>query len=85
MITIVAKSARTLHTNIYIAQIYEYTRGVAPNCGLYLRSKMSAAGNMDVHDNDKDESDEDHGDNEENHKLLSGSGKKMAFYKALTL
>ena len=40
---------------------------------------------MDVHDNDKDENDEDHSDNDEDDKLLSGSGKKMAFYKALTL
>lgn len=39
--------------------------------------KMSA---VDVHENDEDNDDE-----EEDHKLLSGSGKKMAFYKALTL
>lgn len=43
---------------------------------------MSEAGNMDLHDNDKDENDEND-DNDEDHKLLSG--KKMAFYKALTL
>ena len=40
---------------------------------------------MDLHDNDIDDNDEDHDDNGEDYKLLSGSGKKMAFYKALTL
>lgn len=46
--------------------------------------KMSEAGNMD-HDNDKHENDENLDDNDEDDKLLDGSGKKMAFYKALTL
>lgn len=67
-----------MQTNI-IAQIYEYTRGVAQ-----LRLTMSEAGNMD-NDNDKHENDEDHDDNDEDDRLLDGSGKKMAFYKALTL
>ena len=79
MITIVAKSARTLHTNISHRYTSRYARGVAQLRFTNYEVKMSA---VDVHDNDK-ENDEDHDDEEEDHKLLSG--KKMAFYKALTL
>ena len=77
MITIVAKSARTLHTNISHRYTSRYARGVAQLRFTNYEVKMSA---VDVHEND-----EDHDDEEEDHKLLSGSGKKMAFYKPLTL